>query len=70
MTHPDEFVSEAASARLRFDIGRLPVVDRADHGRALGYLSQSAVMAAGLRGFNDEHLRQPRWFPRTRPIRS
>jgi hypothetical protein len=24
-------------------------------------------MAARLRGFNDEHLREPGWFPRTRP---
>jgi len=48
---------------LRYDIGRLPVVDRADHGRALGYLSRSAVMAARLRGFNDEHLPKPGWFP-------
>lgn len=55
---------------LHGDIGRLPVVDRADHGRALGYLSRSAVMTARLRGFNDEDLPEPGWFPRTGPVRS
>jgi chloride channel protein, CIC family len=67
VTHPDELVSEAAAKMLRYDVGRLPVVDRADHGKAVGYLSRSGVMAARLRGFNDEHVREPGWFPRTRP---
>jgi H+/Cl- antiporter ClcA len=66
VTYPDEIVSEAASKMLRYDIGRLPVVDRADHRRAVGYLSRSGVMAARLRGFNDEHVREPGWFPKTR----
>jgi CIC family chloride channel protein len=70
VTHPDELVSEAASKMLRYDIKRLPVVDRADHRKAVGYLSRSGVMAARLRGFKDEHLREPGWFPRTRPGRS
>jgi hypothetical protein len=30
----------------------------------------AGVMAARLRGFNDEHLREPGWFSRTRPVRS
>ncbi|MGA2643727.1 MAG: chloride channel protein [Candidatus Sulfotelmatobacter sp.] len=70
VTHPDELVSEAASKMLRYDIGRLPVVDRADHRKAIGYLSRSGVMAARLRGFRDEHLREAGWFPRNRPVRS
>jgi len=70
VAHPDELVSEAASKMLRYDIGRLPVVDRADHRKAIGYLSRSGVMAARLRGFRDEHLREPGWFPRNRPVRS
>jgi chloride channel protein, CIC family len=70
VTYPDELVSVAASKMLRFAIGRLPVVDRADPRKAVGYLSRSGVMAARLRGINDEHLREPGWFPRTRPARS
>jgi CIC family chloride channel protein len=62
VTHPDELVSEAASRMLRNDIGRLPVVDRADHRKAVGYLGRSGVMAARLRRFQDEHVREPGWF--------
>jgi CBS domain-containing protein len=62
VTHPDELVSEAASKMLRYDVGRLPVVERADHGQAVGYLSRSGVMAARLRRFQDEHVREPGWF--------
>ena len=63
VTHPDELVSEAASKMLHNDIGRLPVVDRADHRKAVGYLGRSGVMAARLRRFQDEHVREPGWFP-------
>jgi len=64
VTHPDELVSEAAAKMLRYDIGRLPVVNRADHREALGYLGRSGVMAARLLRFHDEHVREPGWFPR------
>jgi CBS domain-containing protein len=64
VTYPDELVSEAASKMLRYDIGRLPVVDRADHDKAVGYLGRSGVMAARLRRYQDEHVREPGWFPR------
>jgi H+/Cl- antiporter ClcA len=63
VTHPDELVSEAAAKMLRHDIGRLPVVDRADHGKIVGYLGRSGVMAARLRQLHDEHVRDPGWFP-------
>jgi H+/Cl- antiporter ClcA len=64
VTYPDALVSEAASLMLRHDIGRLPVVDRSDNRKALGYLGRSGVMAARLRQFQDEHVREPGWFPR------
>jgi CIC family chloride channel protein len=64
VTHPDELVSEAAAKMLRHDVGRLPVVDRADHRKVVGYLGRSGVMAARLRRFHDEHVREPGWFPR------
>jgi CIC family chloride channel protein len=64
VTHTDEPISEAAAKMLRHDIGRLPVVDRADPRRAVGYLGRSGVMAARLRRFQDEHVREPGWFPR------
>jgi CBS domain-containing protein len=64
VTHPDELVSEAAAKMLRHDIGRLPVVDRADHSKIVGYLGRSGVLAARLRQLHDEHVRDPGWFPR------
>jgi len=65
VTHPDELVSEAAAKMLRHNIGRLPVVDGADPRKVVGYLGRSGVMAARLRRFHDEHVREPGWFPRT-----
>jgi len=64
ITHPDELVSEAAAKMLRFDVGRLPVVDRADHRKVVGYLGRGGVMAARLRRFHDENVREAGWFPK------
>jgi CBS domain-containing protein len=66
VTYPDELVSEAASKMLGNDIGRLPVVERADHRTVVGYLGRSGVMAARLRRFHDEHVREPGWFTSSR----
>lgn len=62
VTYPDELVSEAAAKLLRFDIGRLPVVDRADERKVVGYLGRSAILAARLRRFNAEHVLEAGWI--------
>jgi CBS domain-containing protein len=62
VTYPDELVSEAAAKLLRFDIGRLPVVDRADDRKVVGYLGRSAILAARLVRFHAEHVREPGWL--------
>ena len=62
VTYPDELVSEAAAKMLRFDIGRLPVVDRSNEHKAVGYLGRDGIMAARLRQFRDEHVREAGWF--------
>jgi CIC family chloride channel protein len=64
--YPDELISEAAAKMLRFDIGRLPVVERADERKVVGYLGRAGILSARLRRFQDEHVREPGWFPRTR----
>ena len=46
---------------LRNNIGRLPVVDRADPRRVVGYLGRPGIMAARLRRLHDEHVREPGW---------
>lgn len=62
VTYPDETLNEASEKMLRYNIGRLPVVDRNDPRRIVGYVGRPSVMAARLRKFNDEYVREPGWF--------
>jgi CBS domain-containing protein len=64
VTYPDELISEAVAKLLRFDIGRLPVVERADERKVVGYLGRSAVLGARMLRFRDEHLREVGWIRR------
>jgi len=59
---PDELISEASAKMLRNDIGRLPVVDRTDPRKLVGYLGREGVMAAGLHRLHDEHVRESGWI--------
>jgi chloride channel protein, CIC family len=68
VTYPDELMSEAAAKMLRYNIGRLPVVDRNDTRKVVGYLGRSGVMAARLRRFQDEYVREPGWFFRKKGL--
>jgi H+/Cl- antiporter ClcA len=70
VTYPDEAVSDAAAKLLRFDIGRMPVVDRSDERKIVGYLGRAAILAARMRRLQDENVREQGWLPRGwRPIR-
>ena len=62
VAYPDELVSEAAAKLLRFEIGRLPVVDRVDEHKIVGYLGRAAILAARQRRMRDEHFREPGWI--------
>jgi H+/Cl- antiporter ClcA len=62
ITYSDETLHDAAAKMLRYNIGRLPVVDRKDERRILGYLGRPGIMAARLRRLDEEHLREPGWF--------
>jgi H+/Cl- antiporter ClcA len=62
VTYPDELVAEAAAKLLRFDIGRLPVVERGDERKIMGYLGRASILAARLRRFEDEHVREVGWI--------
>ena len=64
VTYPDELLHDAAAKMLRHNIGRLPVVDRGDQRQVVGYLGRPGIMAARLRGLDDEHLREPGWIKR------
>jgi len=58
VAYPDELMSEAVERMLRHDIGRLPVVSREDPKHLVGYLGRSGVMAARVRLYEEENLRE------------
>jgi len=62
VTFPDERLAEASAKMLRNNIGRLPVVDRNDPRKILGYLGRPGIMAAHLRRLDEEHVREPGWI--------
>jgi len=64
VTYEDELLAEAAAKMLRHNIGRLPVVDRADPRRIVGYLGRPGIMAARLRRWEEEFVREPGWIKR------
>jgi CBS domain-containing protein len=69
VTFPDEVLHEAAIKMLRNNIGRLPVVSRADARHIVGYFGRSNLMVGHLRQLEEEHLRERR-FLRRRPKES
>jgi chloride channel protein, CIC family len=62
VTYRDELVSEAAAKLVRFDIGRLPVVDRNDERKVAGYINRASILAARSLRFHDEHVIEPGWL--------
>jgi len=62
VTYPDEMLHDASAKMLRNNIGRLPVVDRKDPRRVVGYLGRPGIMAARLRRLDEEHVREPGWI--------
>jgi chloride channel protein, CIC family len=66
VTFPDEVLHDASAKMLRNNIGRLPVVDRRDPSRLVGYLGRPGIMAARLRQLEEEHVREPGWVKRIR----
>ncbi|HJQ25081.1 MAG TPA: chloride channel protein [Blastocatellia bacterium] len=64
VTYPDELLHDAVERMLRHNIGRLPVVSRAEPRRLVGYLGRSSVMAARLLQHQEEHLRERGLMPR------
>jgi CBS domain-containing protein len=61
---PDEMLHDASAKMLRNNIGRLPVVDRKDPKKVVGYLGRPGIMAARLRRLDEEHVREPGWIKR------
>ncbi len=64
VTYPDELLEEAVDKMVRHDIGRLPVVERGDRTRLLGYLGRSGIAAGWRFLFEEEQIRDAGWLSR------
>jgi len=62
VTYMDETLHEASAKMLRHKIGRLPVVDRKDPRKVLGYLGRHGIMEARVRRLEEEHVRETGWM--------
>ena len=68
VAYPDELIREAVTRMLRHEIGRLPIVSREDPARLVGYLGRAGVMAARVRLFHEEHVRERGRDPEDEPV--
>ena len=69
VTYADEPLNDAITKMLKHGIGRLPVVERRDATRVVGYLGRASLLAAQLRRQQEEEVREqgPRVRPREQP---
>ncbi|MES1196678.1 MAG: CBS domain-containing protein, partial [Steroidobacter sp.] len=67
VTFPDEPLQAALTKMLDKNIGRLPVVDRNEPARAIGYLGRAAILSARARFHEEENIRQRQSLLRTQP---
>jgi len=58
VAYEDEPIADAVARMLDRDIGRLPVVDRADPARLIGYLGRAGVLAARQKLLEEENVRE------------
>lgn len=58
VAYPDELLHDAITKMLQHDIGRLPVVDRENPLRVLGYLGRASILAARSRHLEEEEMRE------------
>jgi CBS domain-containing protein len=62
VAHPDERVYDAMVKMLENDIGRLPVVDRKEPQRMVGYLNRASVMGSWRSHMREESFREHGWL--------
>jgi chloride channel protein, CIC family len=63
VTYADELLHDAIGKMLTNNIGRLPVVDRNNERKVIGYLGRANVMAARSRTMEEENVRERNpWF--------
>jgi CBS domain-containing protein len=57
VAYENESLHDAAARMLKHDIGRLPVVDRQDPRRIIGYLGRASIMIAQAKFYEEEEVR-------------
>ncbi len=58
VTYPDETLHDAIAKMLWRDIGRLPVVERANPRKVVGYFGRAGILSALQRYHREEHVRE------------
>ncbi|MCC6403049.1 MAG: chloride channel protein [Fimbriimonadaceae bacterium] len=58
VAYPDEVLRDAVIKMVANDIGRLPVVERQENGRLVGYLDRTQLMKARMRWYEEENIRE------------
>ncbi len=58
VTYPDEPLHDALATMLNNDVGRLPVVDRANASRVQGYLGRAEILSGRMRHHDEEERRE------------
>jgi CIC family chloride channel protein len=58
VTFPNEPLHAALIKMFQQNVGRLPVVERNNPTRIVGYLGRSSILSARMRLHEEEHVRQ------------
>jgi chloride channel protein, CIC family len=66
VAHPDESAFNALTKMLMNNVGRLPVVDRKNPEKMVGYINRAAVMACWGHHLHQESWRDAGWLQRLR----
>jgi H+/Cl- antiporter ClcA/CBS domain-containing protein len=67
VTYGDELLDDAIGKMLGNDVGRLPVVERANPAKLLGYLGRANVLKARVKQFEEETVRERGGIPANMP---
>jgi CBS domain-containing protein len=68
VAHADERVFDAVTKMLENNIGRLPVVDRDDPQKMVGYMNRANVMGSWRSHLHAESVREHGWLKNLRSI--
>jgi len=63
VAYPDETLHDVVARMLRYDIGRMPVVERGNEKKVVGYLGRSNILTARERYHRDEEFRSRGFAP-------